>query len=131
MAERPLRVLVVDDSEDTTMSSSMLLEREGFEVFAANSGQGALKLAELENPDVILLDLAMPHMDGYECARRLRKLSKKIRPVLIAVTGLAPDEHLRRSLSSGFDFLLAKPVEPNKLLAVLEVVQKMRTGLQE
>lgn len=123
---RLLRVLVVDDHEDTTESTARLLELHGFSVLKAFSGAEALKLVERENPEVVLMDISMPSMNGYDCARKIRELAKDC-PTIIAVTGHGDNRHLGHSRDAGIDFHLIKPVEPDKLLAVVKAIKHLKS----
>jgi len=107
----PLRVLVVDDDPDTAESFRLLLAVWGHEVAAANDGPSALALAESFQPDVALVDIGMPEMDGREVARRLRAIPGLGGALLFAVTGLAPAP----ALGGDFDLYLLKPVAPEHL----------------
>jgi CheY-like chemotaxis protein len=116
------RVLVVDDLKSNVDSLAMLLEMVGNEVSKAYSGPEALEKAEAVRPDVILMDLSMPGMDGYEAAKRIRERLMHRQPVMIAVSGWGQKEDRLRSLASGFDAHLTKPVDfgdLEKLLAGL------------
>src|SRR5439155_13720212 len=114
--QRACRILVVDDNADTIQSMRILLQMLRHEVFTAVDGPTALEAARAVVPDVILLDLSMPRMDGYEVARRLRQqMGGKV--ALVAVTGYARREDVDRSREAGFDCHLIKPV-------LIEEVQK-------
>jgi len=114
-----LSVLVVDDSTDMTSSTSELLTLVGCAVRVATSGSEALALVASDPPDVILLDLLMPQMDGYEVARRLSAL-KSLKPsLLVAVTGCGTEEDRARTAAAGFDLHLVKPVDPALLIGLL------------
>ena len=98
----------------------MLLHLEGFDVKAATTGQAALDLARQFHPQVVLLDLGMPGMDGYEVARRLQERPPNQRPwQLIALTGYGDEETRRRVQEAGFTHHLVKPVEPSVLVTLL------------
>lgn len=127
MRPRLLRVLVVDDHEDTTESTAMLLELHGFSVLKAFSGAEALELVEREKPDVVLLDISMPSMTGYECARKIRELANDRSPTIVAVTGHGDNRHLGHSRDAGIDFHLLKPVEPDRLLAVVKAIKQLKS----
>jgi CheY-like chemotaxis protein len=114
---RPLRLLVVDDNRDTVDSLAMLLRLNGHEVSTADSGPAGLKAALSETPDVVLLDLGLPGIDGYEVARRIREKTDK--PLLIAMTGYGQTEDRERSKEAGFEYHLVKPVDPVKLQDLL------------
>jgi PAS domain S-box-containing protein len=107
------RILVVDDITDIANSMSMLLKLEGHEVYTANDGSATLQCILANNPEVVLLDIGMPGMNGYEIARRIRESNKDIR--LIALTGFGSDEDRRKSKAAGFDHHLVKPIEPKDL----------------
>jgi signal transduction histidine kinase len=109
------RILVVDDNADAADSLAMLLKLKGNEVFVANDGATALALATERQPAIIILDLGMPVMDGYEVARRLRTEQTVNVAVLAALTGWGQEEDRRRSLEAGFDIHLVKPVDPAAL----------------
>jgi CheY-like chemotaxis protein/two-component sensor histidine kinase len=114
------RVLIVDDNTDAARTLGMLVETLGQnEVHVANNGSDALRIAEERRPDIVLLDLKMPGMDGYEVARRLRSESWGRELTLVAVTGWALDDHKRRSRDAGFDRHLTKPADVAALAAVL------------
>lgn len=123
-----LGVLIVDDCEDTTLSLALLLGRWGYRVEVANSGAAALERAVEQPFDVVVLDIGMPHMTGWELAGRLRRLAGMERALLIAVSGYgqAEDEHL--SLTAGCDLHLIKPVEPDRLEQLLDARVKERQG---
>jgi two-component system, chemotaxis family, CheB/CheR fusion protein len=113
------RVLVVDDCADTTASFLMLARHWGHEPHAANDGPSAVALAARIRPDVALVDIAMPHMDGYEVARRLRALPGLEKALLVALTGCGTDEERRLGQEAGFHLYLLKPVDPNELERLL------------
>ncbi len=115
----PLRVLVVDDSEDAARMSAMLLRSWGHEVRVAHDGPAALERAAGFHPHVILLDIGLPGMDGYEVARHVRQNPHLTGTRLVAVTGYGQDTDRRRSEEAGFDVHLVKPVEPSALKELL------------
>jgi len=119
-----LRVLVVDDNVDTAESLTMLLKLYGHEVWPAHTGPKALEVAQAEQPDVILLDIGLPGMDGYEVARHLREQQGMEGATLIAMTGYGQEADRRRSAEAGFDHHLVKPVDPAKLQALLGTLGK-------
>ena len=110
-----LRILVVDDNRDAAESLSMLLELKGHEVRRAYDGENALQLAEEFRPQMVLLDLGMPKMNGYEACRRIREHAWGTQMTLIAVTGWGQEEDRRKSTDAGFDGHLVKPVDPETL----------------
>ena len=111
----PRRVLVVDDNQDVADSLLIILQQQGHQVRAAHDGLTALKLAESYKPEVVLLDIGLPGLDGYEVARRLRALPELHGALLIALTGYGQPDARRRALDAGFDVHLVKPVDPQTL----------------
>ncbi len=118
VAMEPCRILIVDDSKDALDSLAMLLELEGHEVMRASDGHSALDIAAREKPSIILLDIGLPGLDGYEVCRRLRQQGlTKTR--IIAVTGYGQDRDRQRSREAGFDAHAVKPVDPSELMGLL------------
>ncbi len=114
------RVLVVDDNEDAAASLAALLRMSGYQVFMAPDGREALRQASAHPPDVILLDIGLPDLDGCEVARRLRMTPGLERTRLVAMTGYAQEEHRRATQEAGFDAHLVKPVDPDELVKAIE-----------
>lgn len=119
-----LRVLIVDDNADAARSLGMLMEIRGHETRLCFDGQAGLMEAEQFLPEVILLDIGLPGLDGLEVARRLRAMNLSPRPLLIALTGYGQAEDVRRSKEAGFDHHLVKPADPQALTDLLASVQK-------
>ncbi|MDB5823295.1 MAG: hybrid sensor histidine kinase/response regulator [Herminiimonas sp.] len=115
----PLRILVVDDNVDAASMLSMLLESSGHEVVVEYGPHAALERAKVEAPQVCILDIGLPEMDGNELAQRLRAMPQTAHSVLIAVTGYGQDSDRGQTLAAGFDHHLVKPVDTKKLLAIL------------
>jgi PAS domain S-box-containing protein len=113
------RILVVDDNVDAATMLELLLRSLGHETRAVYDGASALKAATEFHPDVVLLDIGMPDLDGYEVARRLRAMKQRPRRI-IAVTGWGQPADRQRSQEAGFDKHLVKPVEANELVRILE-----------
>ena len=113
------RILVVDDNHDSALSLAMVLTMMGHETRTAHDGQTALVTAEDFHPDVVLLDIGLPKMNGYEVAQRIRAKAWGIDMFLIAVTGWGQAEDRARSAEVGLDMHMVKPVEPAALQAVL------------
>lgn len=113
------RVLVVDDNRDAATSMGLLLKILGADVEVANSGPEALSAIETYHPAVVLLDLGMPEMDGYEVARRIRERREFDDITLIALTGWGQDEDRRRAHEAGFDHHLVKPADIRSLQELL------------
>lgn len=110
-AAAQLRVLVVEDNLDMANALATLLRLHGHDTAVAHDGQAALATARGFQPDVVLLDLGLPGMDGYEVARRLRAELAARPPLLVAMTGYGQEEDLRRSAAAGCDHHLVKPVQ--------------------
>ena len=115
----PLRLLLVDDHPDAAESLGELLRLQGHEVTVAHDGPAALDSARRRPPDVVLLDLGLPGMDGYEVARRLRAEGTAERALIVALTGYGSDEDRRRSRESDIDHHLVKPVDLAELERLL------------
>ena len=116
-------ILIIEDNADARDALRALLELEGHAVEAVGEGQEALELARAKDPDIALVDIGLPGIDGYEVARRVRARDAR-RPVLIALTGYGQPEDRRRATEAGFDDMLVKPVDPSALadmLATLEI----------
>ena len=118
-AARGMRVLVVDDNVDTVLGRSKILASQGHRVSAAYSGPEALDAAKANRPEVILLDIGLPGMDGYEVAKRLRCEEYGRGALIVAITGYGLDGDRRRSTDSGFDHHLVKPLDHAALIALL------------
>jgi PAS domain S-box-containing protein len=119
-APRPRRVLIVEDNADARESLSLLLRLSGHEVETSeNAMEGLEKLAAFA-PDVMLVDVGLPGMDGYDLARRVRERPAARGVALIALTGYGQTEDRRRAQEAGFDVHLTKPVEPDRLRKVLD-----------
>jgi CheY-like chemotaxis protein len=112
------RVLIVDDNVDAATTLSWLLGAHGYTVEVAHDGPGGLKTAQSFNPDILLLDIGLPGMDGYELARRLRGDGFKS-SLMIAISGYAHEADIERSRAAGFDSHFAKPVDIDHLIESL------------
>jgi CheY-like chemotaxis protein len=115
------RVLVIDDNVDAARSLGALLDLTGNEVRVFHDGRSALAAAPAFRPDVVLLDLGMPEMDGYEVARRLRQQPELAGALLVALTGWGQEADRRNSRAAGFDHHLVKPADP-------DVIQRLVQG---
>ncbi|MFZ2313780.1 MAG: PAS domain S-box protein [Methylobacter sp.] len=113
------RILVVDDYTDAAESLTMLLQAEGHEVEMANCGIKAIELAQVFHPQVVLLDIGLPDLDGYEVAKRLRALPETRNTILIALTGYGQTEDREFSKSAGFNYHLLKPLNFEELSTLL------------
>ena len=113
------RILVVDDNNDAATSLAAFLELSGHDVRVAHDGRSALETARTFRPSLILLDIGMPEMNGYEVARELRKMPAGQNTVLAAVTGWGQLQDRRRSAEAGFDHHLVKPLDLKALEGLL------------
>jgi signal transduction histidine kinase/DNA-binding response OmpR family regulator len=120
------KILVVDDLAASAETLMTLLQMEGFEVQVASEGMAALKIAEDFRPDVVLLDIGLPGMNGFEVAHRLRTQPESRDALLIALTGYGEAESRTRSAQAGFDFHMVKPADVNLLLTMLANPQQAR-----
>jgi PAS domain S-box-containing protein len=120
------RVLVADDNVDSAMSLAMLLRLMGNEVHTAHDGMQAVAVASELQPDLALLDIGMPKLNGYETCQRIREQSGGRKVMLVALTGWGQDEDIRRSHLAGFDRHLVKPVEPSALEKLLGSMSERR-----
>lgn len=115
-----LNVLVVDDNPDAAESLALVLRAAGHDARVAWNGLDALDIARESPPDVVLLDLGMPCMNGYETAHRFRADPATRSAMLVAVTGWGSEEDRKRTQAAGFVRHLVKPVDPDQLLALLD-----------
>ncbi len=118
----PPRILVVDDNKDAADSLSALLQFLGAEVHIAYEGSSALEQIAQYRPGVVLLDLVMPGVDGFEVARRVRQDPQCAGLKLIALTALGQDEDRHRTSEAGFDQHLVKPLSPDAIHKLLEAL---------
>lgn len=115
----PRSILIADDNRDWTESLAAILRGAGHTVHTANDGREALETAARVSPDVVILDIGMPRLTGYEAARVFDR-AKGARPVLIAVTAWGRESDRLRAQLSGFDHHFTKPAEPEAILRLLE-----------
>jgi signal transduction histidine kinase/ActR/RegA family two-component response regulator len=113
------RILIVDDNADAANSLSELLRLDGHQTLPACSAEDALTFAQSFKPDIVLLDIGLPKMDGYEVARRLRQLPACSRTIIVALTGYGQTEDRERTQTAGFDAHLVKPVDLRALDKIL------------
>jgi CheY-like chemotaxis protein len=111
--------LIVEDWAATAQSLAKVLEWWGYEVRAARDGEGALDIARGYRPEVVLLDIGLPGMDGYEFARQFRALAPTDAVRLVALSGYAQPEDIARASEAGFDAHVAKPPDPERLATLL------------
>lgn len=117
---RQRRILVVDDNIDSAESLALLLESDGNELRVAHDGETALIVAQAFLPDIVLLDIGLPGLSGYEVAEQLRAMPEMQHAVLIALTGYGRPDDQRRALEAGFDYHLVKPVDIEQLEKLIE-----------
>lgn len=110
---------MVEDNMDTYELMRFILELNGYETFLAMNGRDGVNAARMQNPDLILMDLAMPEMDGWEAARRIKKDPKTASIPLIAVTAHALPGDRARALKAGYDDYIIKPMDLSELVSVV------------
>ncbi|MFL9863459.1 ATP-binding protein [Paraburkholderia fungorum] len=115
----PARLLLVDDNQDVLRALSTLLELEGHEVTTSDNGRDAIRLMSEKHPEVAIVDVGMPDLDGFEVARTVRLNRGLDDMVLVALTGYASESDKSRALAAGFDFHLTKPLSLDKLQYIL------------
>jgi PAS domain S-box-containing protein len=118
--KRCSRILVVDDNADSATGLARLLKLLGHDVRVAHDGPAAIADAATFLPEVVLLDIGLPNMDGYEVARHLRATSNCKNAVIVAVSGYGQDDDRRRTREAGFNFHLVKPINADALLSILD-----------
>lgn len=111
-------ILLVEDNDDARAALSALLELEGYVVEGAADGASGIAMCRTKKPDIALIDIGLPGIDGYEVARQIRTLDPP-HPFLVALTGYSRPEDRQRAIDAGFDTHLVKPVDPTDLTAVL------------
>ena len=114
-AFEPRRILVADDNRDAAFTLASLLGMMGHEVRTAHDGAEAIATTASFSPQIIFLDIGMPHMDGYEACRRIRQLAQAPAPVIVALTGWGQADDKRKAQEAGFDHHFTKPVDPAQL----------------
>lgn len=119
LGHRVNRILVVDDNDDTLQAVRLLLELEGYDLQVAVNGPAALEIATWFVPEVVLLDIGLPGMDGFEVAARMLAQPDLAHVILIALTGYGQPRDRERALASGFHQHLVKPVNPSALRQLL------------
>jgi CheY-like chemotaxis protein len=120
-------VLIVEDNDDTRAMLHATLAFSGHDVREARDGASGLALAAERTPDIALIDIGLPEVDGYEVARRLHALGPD-RPYLIALTGYGQPDDVKRARDAGFDTHLLKPVDPDALTKVLSAARRPTRG---
>lgn len=113
------RILVIEDQEDNRLILNDLLTSFGYEVLEAVTGEEGLNLAENSNPDLILMDIQLPRMDGYEVTRRIKANPKLYHLPIIAVTSFALSGDKEKALAAGCDGYITKPFKPMEILPII------------
>jgi CheY-like chemotaxis protein len=121
--QKALRVMVVDDNVDAAEMLGMLLEAIGHQVVIEHSSRRALERVQVEAPDVCLLDIGLPDIDGNELARRIRREAHAGKTILIAVTGYGQEHDRTTAFAAGFDHHFVKPIDTSKLADVLATLE--------
>jgi CheY-like chemotaxis protein len=129
-AFRACRILIVDDNKDAADSMALAVQLAGYTVRAAYDGPEGLELAFVFAPDLVLLDLGMPGLNGFEIAQRIRRETWGQSLTLIALTGWGQEQDRRRTKDAGFDAHLTKPVSPSELLRVLATAMQTMPAAQ-
>ena len=124
---RQLRILLVDDHIDSAESRSLLLESNGDDLRLADDGEAAVSAARSLLPDVVLLDMGLPGLSGYQVAEHLRAFRETKHAVLVALTGYGQPEDQRRALEAGFNHHLVKPVDLDKLEQLINSLKRQKT----
>ncbi|MGZ5779589.1 MAG: response regulator, partial [Burkholderiaceae bacterium] len=121
---RSLRVMLVDDNEDAAQSLAHYLSEAGTHAISVYyNGKNALEHVAHDMPDVFILDIGLPDMDGYELARRLRQMPQCADAVLIALTGYGQAQDMERAKAAGFNHHMSKPAEPKRILEMLAALK--------
>ena len=121
---RPMRILLADDDRDATLSLSTLLKLEGYEVRHVYDGNATLDAVREFEPDIVLVDIGMPKLSGYDVARNIRERYGKERPVLVALTGWKQASDRILATLAGFNHHVAKPYDPG---ALLELIRRLES----
>jgi CheY-like chemotaxis protein len=117
---RTKRVLIADHNRDWADGLALLLEEQGYAVHTTYDGREAIEAARTFQPDIVVLDIRMPRLTGYEAARVFHRHPQSTRPILVAITAWAGESGKLRAEMSGFDYYLAKPAEPAEILELLK-----------
>ena len=125
-----LNILVVDDNVDVARCLNMLLSRDGHNVRVAYDGPSALDAANAFRPEVVLLDIGLPRMSGYDVAQRLRRQSGMEEAFLVALTGYGQGDDRQRANEAGFDAHFVKPMDLNSLREVLTRLKSTKRDIR-
>jgi len=115
------KVLAIDDENDILLIIKSALHEEGYDVVTANNGYDGLALAEDASPDLIILDILMPEMDGFEVLQQLRENEKTARIPIVILTGMSSKDKIREALNKGIDYYIVKPFEYQDLVSKVKI----------
>jgi CheY-like chemotaxis protein len=127
-APTPARVLLIEDNVDAGEALAELLSQSGHEVEVALDGQAGLEVFDRFNPQVVLCDIGLPGLNGYEVAVRMRERRPTTRPLMVALTGYGSAKDRQRSTAAGFDHHVVKPVIPEVLLQIIDSARHTEDG---
>jgi len=119
--EAKKKVLVIDDENDILLIIKSALHEEGYDVATANNGYDGLALAEDASPDLIILDIMMPEMDGFEVLQQLKENEKTAQIPVVILTGLSSKDKIREALNKGIDYYIVKPFEYQDLVSKVKI----------
>jgi len=122
-----IKVLAIDDENDVLLIVSASIKSEGYDVVTASDGMEGLRKAKEEKPDVILLDLMMPQMDGFEVLEKLREQPETMDIPVVMLTGLSDREKIREAIEKGTQYYVVKPFEIHDLLSKIKIAYKEST----
>ncbi len=115
------KVLVIDDENDILLIIKSALHEEGYDVTTANNGYDGLALAEDASPDLIILDIMMPEMDGFEVLQQLKENEKTAQIPVVILTGMSSKDKIREALNKGIDYYIVKPFEYQDLVSKVKI----------
>lgn len=128
-SRNPLRVLLVDDYQDALETWTMFLQASGYDVVTASDGRQAVERALSTRPDVVVMDLELPGVDGFAAARQMRAMPTTAAIPLIAATGYSSPRVLKAAQAAGFELVLVKPCDPERMLTAINRAVEHRDGI--
>ncbi|HZH68012.1 MAG TPA: response regulator transcription factor [Chitinophagales bacterium] len=131
MADKIFKILIVDDEQDVLEFLSYNLSKEGFEVFQADNGKAGIEVAKKEDPDIILLDVMMPEMDGIETSRTLREMPQFENTIIAFLTARTEDYSQIAGFETGADDYISKPIKPRVLISRLKALLRRYESKEE
>ena len=123
-----LRILIVDDNQSSAKVLALLLQRYGYEVMTAFDGEQAVATARSFSPEVVLLDIGLPKLNGYEVCRWIRAQPSAHKVTFIAQTGWGLEESRQKTIDAGFQYHMVKPLHTNEILKILEDLTKEKAS---